>query len=201
MKLLFFDDFKFGVFKDGNVIDCSGVVNGIPHAHPQDIIKGVIENWSEYKGKLESATRPAPGRAAELRPRPPAAAAARDIDCMAVNYMEDGTRDAPAPIDAFHKIAHSRHRRRRHDGPADVPATIFEGECELALVIGKHAATSPRPTPTATSSATSTSSMAPPVALARRTTASSAASPAPRSRPSAPSSSRRTRFRTRSTSR
>ena len=27
----------------------------------------------------------------------------RNIECMAVNYMEDGTRDAPALINAFHK--------------------------------------------------------------------------------------------------
>jgi 2-keto-4-pentenoate hydratase/2-oxohepta-3-ene-1,7-dioic acid hydratase in catechol pathway len=58
---------------------------------------------------------------------------------MAVNYMEDGTRDAPAPVNAFHKAPSAVIG----DGDAmvlpDVPATIFEGEAELAVVIGKRA--------------------------------------------------------------
>ena len=62
-----------------------------------------------------------------------------NIDCMAVNYMEDGTRKEPAPINAFHKSPNSVIG----DGDTmilpDVPAPIFEGEAELALVIGKRA--------------------------------------------------------------
>jgi 2-keto-4-pentenoate hydratase/2-oxohepta-3-ene-1,7-dioic acid hydratase in catechol pathway len=58
---------------------------------------------------------------------------------MAVNYMENGTRTAPAPINAFLKTPNAIIG----DGDAmilpDVPATIFEGEAELALVIGKRA--------------------------------------------------------------
>ena len=62
-----------------------------------------------------------------------------NIDAMAVNYMEDGTRSAPAPINAFQKTANAIC------GPGDTmvlpdePATIFEGEAELGLVIGKRA--------------------------------------------------------------
>ena len=58
---------------------------------------------------------------------------------MAVNYMEDGTLSEPAPINAFQKSPSAII------GPGDtmllpdVPATIFEGEAELAVVIGKHA--------------------------------------------------------------
>ena len=62
-----------------------------------------------------------------------------NIDCMAVNYMEDGTRSEPAPINAFHKSPSGVIG----DGDTmileDIPATIFEGEAELALVIGKRA--------------------------------------------------------------
>src|ERR671938_968440 len=58
---------------------------------------------------------------------------------MAVNYMEDGTRAAPAPLNAFHKSPNAVIG----DGDTmilpDVPATIFEGEAELAVVIGKRA--------------------------------------------------------------
>jgi len=62
-----------------------------------------------------------------------------NIDCMAVNYMEDGTREEPAEINAFQKSPFSII------GPGDTmilpdaPATVFEGEAELAVVIGKRA--------------------------------------------------------------
>jgi len=59
---------------------------------------------------------------------------------MAVNYMEDGTRSEPAPINAFLKSPNAIIG----DGDTmilpDVPATIFEGEAEVAVVIGKRAA-------------------------------------------------------------
>src|SRR5262249_6744230 len=62
-----------------------------------------------------------------------------DIVAMAVNYMEDGTRSAPAPINAFHKSPHAIIGDGDTMVLPDVPATIFEGEAELALVIGKRA--------------------------------------------------------------
>jgi 2-keto-4-pentenoate hydratase/2-oxohepta-3-ene-1,7-dioic acid hydratase in catechol pathway len=58
---------------------------------------------------------------------------------MAVNYMEDGTLAEPAPINAFMKSPSAIIG----DGDAmvlpDMAATIFEGEAELAVVIGKRA--------------------------------------------------------------
>ena len=56
---------------------------------------------------------------------------------MAVNYMEDGTRSEPAPINAFHKSPNSVIGDGDTMVLPDVPATIFEGEAEMALVIGK----------------------------------------------------------------
>jgi 2-keto-4-pentenoate hydratase/2-oxohepta-3-ene-1,7-dioic acid hydratase in catechol pathway len=58
---------------------------------------------------------------------------------MAVNYMEDGTRTAPAPINAFHKAATAIIGQGDTMVLPDVPATIFEGEAEIAVVIGKRA--------------------------------------------------------------
>jgi 2-keto-4-pentenoate hydratase/2-oxohepta-3-ene-1,7-dioic acid hydratase in catechol pathway len=58
---------------------------------------------------------------------------------MAVNYMEDGTRSEPAPINAFHKSPSSIIGDGDTMVLPDVPATIFEGEAEMALVIGKPA--------------------------------------------------------------
>jgi 2-keto-4-pentenoate hydratase/2-oxohepta-3-ene-1,7-dioic acid hydratase in catechol pathway len=58
---------------------------------------------------------------------------------MAVNYMEDGTRSEPAPINAFHKSPSSVIGPGDTMVLPDVPATIFEGEAEVAIVIGKRA--------------------------------------------------------------
>jgi len=59
------------------------------------------------------------------------------IVCMAVNYMEDGTRAEPAPINAFLKSPSAIIGPEDTMVLPDVPATIFEGEAEVALVIGK----------------------------------------------------------------
>src|SRR5256885_1409688 len=58
---------------------------------------------------------------------------------MAVNYMEDGTRSEPAPINAFRKSPNAVIGPGDTMVLPDVPATIFEGEAEVALVIGKRA--------------------------------------------------------------
>jgi 2-keto-4-pentenoate hydratase/2-oxohepta-3-ene-1,7-dioic acid hydratase in catechol pathway len=139
MKLLFYDDFKLGVAKGDNVVDVMSVVSGIPHTQPQDLIKGLIENWDSYKSKLEAAIASGQGvPLSSVRIRSPLPAP-NTIVCMAVNYMENGTLPAPPPINAFHKSSHCVIG----DGDTmilpDVPATIFEGEAEMALVIGKRA--------------------------------------------------------------
>jgi 2-keto-4-pentenoate hydratase/2-oxohepta-3-ene-1,7-dioic acid hydratase in catechol pathway len=54
--------------------------------------------------------------------------------------MEDGTRSAPAPLNAFHKAATAVIGPGDTMVLPDVPATIFEGEAELAIVIGRRAA-------------------------------------------------------------
>ena len=41
MKLVFFDDFRLGVLKDGLVVDVSAAVRDIPHTGPHDLINGV----------------------------------------------------------------------------------------------------------------------------------------------------------------
>lgn len=51
--------------------------------------------------------------------------------------MEDGTRSAPAPINAFHKSPSAIIGHGDMMVLPDVPATIFEGEAELAVIIGR----------------------------------------------------------------
>jgi 2-keto-4-pentenoate hydratase/2-oxohepta-3-ene-1,7-dioic acid hydratase in catechol pathway len=143
MKLMFFDDFKLGVVKGDAVVDVSQTVRDIPRVGPQDVIAGLIERFADYRGALEKAAAAGKGvPLASVRIRPPLPRP-HNIDCMAVNYMEDGTRAEPAPINAFHKSPSGVIG----DGDTlvlpDVPATIFEGEAEMALVIGKRAANVP----------------------------------------------------------
>jgi 2-keto-4-pentenoate hydratase/2-oxohepta-3-ene-1,7-dioic acid hydratase in catechol pathway len=57
--------------------------------------------------------------------------------------MEDGTRKEPAPINAFHKSPNCVIGDGDMMVLPDVPAPIFEGEAELAVVIGRHAASVP----------------------------------------------------------
>jgi 2-keto-4-pentenoate hydratase/2-oxohepta-3-ene-1,7-dioic acid hydratase in catechol pathway len=139
MKLMYFDDFKLGVVKGDRVVDVSKVVADIPHTGPHDLIGGLIERFSKYKGKLEKAAAAGKGvPLSKVKIRPPLPKP-RNIDCMAVNYMEDGTLKEPAPINAFHKSSSAVIGHGETMVLPDIPATIFEGEAELALVIGKRA--------------------------------------------------------------
>jgi 2-keto-4-pentenoate hydratase/2-oxohepta-3-ene-1,7-dioic acid hydratase in catechol pathway len=139
MKLLYFNDWRLGVLKNGNVVDVTSVVQDIPHTGPGDLINGLIERFSQYKGHLESAAASGSGvPVASVKIRPPLPKPTT-IDCMAVNYMEDGTRSAPAPINAFHKSPSAIIGQGETMVLPDVPASIFEGEAELAVVIGKKA--------------------------------------------------------------
>jgi 2-keto-4-pentenoate hydratase/2-oxohepta-3-ene-1,7-dioic acid hydratase in catechol pathway len=138
MKILYFDDFRLGILKGDGVVDVMSVVRDIPHTGPHDLISGLIARWSDYKGKIEAAV--AAGKAiplASVRIRPPLPRPV-NVECMAVNYMEDGTLKEPAPINAFHKSPSAIIGNGDTMVLPDVPATVFEGEAELALVIGKR---------------------------------------------------------------
>jgi len=137
MKLLYFDDFKLGVLKGDAVVDVRAEVTDIPHTGPGDLMNGLIERWGSTRPRLEAAVARGAGvPASSVRIRPPVPGP-RTIDCMAVNYMEDGTRSAPAPINAFHKSPSAIIGHGDTMVLPDVPATIFEGEAEMAVVIGK----------------------------------------------------------------
>jgi 2-keto-4-pentenoate hydratase/2-oxohepta-3-ene-1,7-dioic acid hydratase in catechol pathway len=139
MKLLFFDDFKLGVLKGETVFDVSHAVRGIPHSGPHDLIRGLIARFDEHKERLEGAAARAESvPLGKVRIRPPLPKP-YNIVCMAVNYMEDGTRTEPAPINAFLKSPFSVIGHGDTMVLPDVPATIFEGEAEVAVIIGKRA--------------------------------------------------------------
>ena len=139
MKLFYFDEFRLGVLSGENVVDVSSQVRDIPHTGPHDLISGLIERFDDHRERLEDAGAGdggAPISGVRIRPPLPRTI---NIDCMALNYMEDGTREDPAPINAFHKSPGSIIGNGDSKGLPDVPAAIFEGEGEVAVVIGKRA--------------------------------------------------------------
>lgn len=138
MKLAYFNDSRLGVVKGNTIHDVTESVAGIPHIGPGDLISSLIARFDQYRDRIEDVAN-GPGVPVEsVRLRPPLPKPG-NIVCMAVNYMEDGTLEKPAPINAFHKAPNAII------GPGDTmilpdaPATIFEGEAEMAVVIGKRA--------------------------------------------------------------
>jgi 2-keto-4-pentenoate hydratase/2-oxohepta-3-ene-1,7-dioic acid hydratase in catechol pathway len=139
MKLAFFDNYKLGVVVGDKIVDVSTATKGIKALGPQDVIRGVIEKWSTYKGKLAAAAKKGKGKPlAKVKLRPPLPNP-ENIVCMAVNYMEDGTLAEPAPINAFMKSPNAVIGDGDTMVLPDLAATIFEGEAEIAVVIGKRA--------------------------------------------------------------
>ncbi|HEY7205586.1 MAG TPA: fumarylacetoacetate hydrolase family protein [Methylomirabilota bacterium] len=143
MKLLLFDDYRLGVLRGDAVVDVSDAVKDVPHLGPGDLMSGLIARFGDYRKKIEEAaargkTQPLAG----VRVRPPLPKPT-NVVCMAVNYMEDGTRTEPAPINAFMKSPGAIIGPHETMVLPDVPATIFEGEAEMALVIGKRATAVP----------------------------------------------------------
>lgn len=139
MKILFFNNFRLGVLRGEEVVDITDLARNIPHTGPHDLINGVIADFDSLRPLIENGVSTGKGEplsSVVIRPPLPRPV---NIDCMAVNYMEDGTREAPAPINAFHKSPSSIIG---HDDTMilpDVPAKVFEGEAELGVIIGRLA--------------------------------------------------------------
>ena len=139
MKLVFYDDFKLGAVTGDAVVDLSDAVADIAHTSPQDLLNQLIERFPDYRQRLQQAIDGGAGvPVGQVRVRPPVPSPT-NIVAMAVNYMENGTRSEPAPINAFHKSANAVIGPGDTMVLPDVPATIFEGEAEIAFVIGKRA--------------------------------------------------------------
>jgi 2-keto-4-pentenoate hydratase/2-oxohepta-3-ene-1,7-dioic acid hydratase in catechol pathway len=139
MKLLYFDDFTLGVLRGDAVVDVSGAVQDIPHIGPHDLISGLIARFADYRARLEDAAARGKGiPVSSVRIRPPLPKPG-NLDCMALNYREDGSRGEPAPINAFHKSPNSIIGNDDVMILPDVAATVFEGEAEVAVVMGRRA--------------------------------------------------------------
>ena len=139
MKLAYFDNFQLGVLTDKGLVDVSHIIMDIPHTNPGNLMNGLIENFENYRSKLETAAENGvafPLDSIKIQPPLPKPGA---IDCMAVNYMENGTLKEKPQINGFHKSPSAIIGNGDTMILPDVPATIFEGEAELGLIIGKRA--------------------------------------------------------------
>ena len=138
MKIAFFDSHRLGIIDNDSIVDVSDVVKDIPHTGPHDLMSGLIARFDAFREPLQAAAKA--GKALSLagvRLRAPLLKTP-NIICMAVNYMEDGTRAEPPQINAFMKTASSIIGPDEQIVLPDVPAVVFEGEAEMALIIGKR---------------------------------------------------------------
>jgi 2-keto-4-pentenoate hydratase/2-oxohepta-3-ene-1,7-dioic acid hydratase in catechol pathway len=139
MRLTYFDDYRLGVLKGDGIVDVTALLTGLPHRDTQDLMPALIADFPAHRSRLETHVADAAAKPlSSVRLRAPLPRA-RQIDCMAVNYMEDGTLPAPPPINAFHKSPSAVIGTGDTMVLPDIPAIVFEAEAELALVIGKRA--------------------------------------------------------------
>ena len=138
MKLCYFNDYRLGVVKGDQVVDITDAVKDIPHLHAADLIIGLIKRWDSHKARVAKAAEGKGVALSGVRLRAPVPRPG-NIDCMAVNYMEDGTLKEKPHINAFHKMSNAIIGNGDTMVLPDVPAGVFEGEAELALVISKRA--------------------------------------------------------------
>ena len=140
MKLVLFDeDFKLGVLKNGNIVDVSASTVNLTYYSPQEMMNQVIENFDSMRGEIETIVSGSEGVPRDdIRLRAPLPKPTRLV-CMAGNYMESGTLSERPPKNGFNKSPNSVIGNEGTIILPDVAATIFEHEAELALVIGKTA--------------------------------------------------------------
>ena len=143
MKLMVFNDDRVGVVRGDSVVDVTAAVEGVPHTDAGNLMSAVVARFADLRAPIERAAAAGAGLPlAQVRIRPPLPRP-NNVVCMAVNYMEDGTRKEPAPINAFLKTSNCIIGNGDTMVLPDVPAALFEGEAEMALVIGKRASNVP----------------------------------------------------------
>src|SRR5262245_65149162 len=102
MRLVCFDDFKLGVLKGADaLVDVTPVVRDAAQGDPRLLINAVIEKFADYRKRIEGAVaegKTIPLTSVRLRPPVPRPG---NIECMAVNYIEEMIPPTP-PINGLH---------------------------------------------------------------------------------------------------
>ena len=139
MKLAFFNDYRLGVIKDDRIIDVESAVEGISYHTPQELIKMVIEEFSNLRPQIEGAVADRQGLALDsVRLRAPLPRPGQLV-CLASNYLEPAFPER-GEFEAFLKSPTAVIGRGDTSEFPSAKATVFHFEPELALVIGKTAA-------------------------------------------------------------
>ena len=138
MRFAFIDDYSPAVVTDRGVVDVSHVLESIPKLDAQDLLEGLVQRFDEFRPLLEEAAATGDTKPVDqVRFRPPAPRPGKMV-CMAGNYLEGGTIPRPYDVDAFLKAPSSVIG----DGDTvilpDAPATVFQHEAELGVVIARE---------------------------------------------------------------
>ncbi len=127
-----------GLYFDDGILDYQELVNDLDHHSPQRLMVDIIDHFDVLRPDLERLARSStriPFREILLRaplPRP-----GKMLNCIG-NYWEHQHRD-PRPLNMFLKNPDAVIGPGDTMVLPDAPGTIFEGEAELAFVIGKRA--------------------------------------------------------------
>lgn len=137
MKLLIYDDYKFGVLKGDRVVDVTGTLQHVGIKPAQTLMEEIIEDFDSFRPKFEQATANQEGvPLASVKVRPPLPRP-HNILCAFANYQD---RDQPstAPLDFFYKGSTGIIGHGDTVEIPDVPeALVHQPEPELGYVIGK----------------------------------------------------------------
>jgi 2-keto-4-pentenoate hydratase/2-oxohepta-3-ene-1,7-dioic acid hydratase in catechol pathway len=141
MKLLFFDGFKMGVLKDGNVVDVSSAVPNTDVVPPQDQMERVIEGFAGFKPRFEEIVAGSAGvPMASVRLRAPLPRPHTSL-CAFSNYLDRNSDRTPGAIDFFYKGSTGPVGNGDTVEILDMGegATAYQPEPEIGYVIGKPA--------------------------------------------------------------
>jgi 2-keto-4-pentenoate hydratase/2-oxohepta-3-ene-1,7-dioic acid hydratase in catechol pathway len=137
LKLLFFDDYRMGVLRDGRVVDVTHALEHVGILPPQTLMERVIEAFDSYRTRFEEIVAVEAGVSlAQVRVRAPLPRPG-SLLCAFSNFQDrDHTRTGPCQF--FHKGSASIV------GPGDTvvisnmpESKVSQPEPELAYVIGR----------------------------------------------------------------
>jgi 2-keto-4-pentenoate hydratase/2-oxohepta-3-ene-1,7-dioic acid hydratase in catechol pathway len=138
MKLVFYDDFRFGALNGDQVVDIWSFLKALGGDSPQEVLRSVMAAFELVTPQLAPLIRASGGKKLEsVRLRQPVPRPAKILCCIG-NYREHTDRE-PRPLDMFLKAPDSII------GPGDTVVLpkrehpIFHHEAELGVVMGKTA--------------------------------------------------------------
>ena len=139
MRLVTFDDFRVGALRGDEVVDLGPVMGEVANLPWDERVPALADRYAALKSDLERQARVAAGIAigsVRLRapnPRPP------KLLCAIGNYGDPPPSGSPLAVDFTFKSPESVIGPGDAVVLADRPATGFEAEATLAVVIGREA--------------------------------------------------------------